>query len=359
MFIKRESLMRADESLKHRLRYSGVMFACGMLMLFVATFNEAAGQSPESTTLSQPPPALPTQTADTTVSLVNDRYHIGPGDVLDIRVFNRPQLSRDGVRVDGRGMIRMPLLPEEVQAACRTESVLAQEITRLYLKYQRNPHVDVFVKEFNSHPAAIVGAVTSPGRFQLQRRVRLLEMLALAGGPTERVGGRIQIVRAAEFSMCDARAPDPASGETASGLLSFNLNDTLRGVDVANPFIRPGDIISVPEAEQAFVVGNVLRPAVIPLREPITVSRAIAMAGGTMPDTKKNRIRIIRQATGSAQSTELFVDLDAISRRKADDVTLLAGDIVEVPTSSGKRILRSLIGAVIPAVSQLPVQVIR
>jgi len=40
----------------------------------------------------------------------SEHYRIGPGDVLDVRVFNKPQFSREGVRVDGRGMIRMPFI---------------------------------------------------------------------------------------------------------------------------------------------------------------------------------------------------------------------------------------------------------
>jgi len=82
------------------------------------------------------------------------------------------------------------------------------------------------------------------------------------------------------------------------------------------------------------------------------------MSGGLMPDTKTERVRIVRQAPDSASKTELFVDLKAIDKRKAEDVVLQAGDIVDVPTAGGKRLLRSLIGAVVPAVGQLPVRVI-
>src|SRR5205085_4117247 len=116
----------------------------------------------------------------------DDSYRIGPGDVLEVRVFNRPQLSRDSVRVDQRGAITMPMIDEQITAVCLTEAELAAEIAKLYLKYQRNPHVDVFIKEFNSRPVAVMGAVEKPGQFQLQRRARLLELLSLAGGPSER-----------------------------------------------------------------------------------------------------------------------------------------------------------------------------
>ena len=83
------------------------------------------------------------------VQAQDDRYRIGPGDVLDIRVFNRPQLSREAVRVEGSGMIRMPLIETEIQAACQTEGELAKEISTRYAKYYKNLQVDVFIKEYH------------------------------------------------------------------------------------------------------------------------------------------------------------------------------------------------------------------
>ena len=286
----------------------------------------------------------------------DDRYRIGPGDVLDIRVFNKPQFSRDGVRVDGRGMVRMPLIQGEIQAACHTEDELARDITARYLEYLRNPQVDVFIKDYQSQPVAVLGAIRVPSRFQLQRRVRLLELLTHAGGPTDNAGRSIQIVHTATPSICETSAPSDEN--TANVLDNYALTETLKGEEKANPYVRPGDVISIPEAEQAFVVGNVLRPAAIPLKEPITVSRAIAMSGGTLPDTKSDRVRIIRQSLGTATKTEIFVDLKAIDKQKSEDVVLQGGDIVDVPTSGAKRLLRSLVGAVVPSVAQLPVRVI-
>src|SRR5258705_10511447 len=92
----------------------------------------------------------------------NSHYVVGIGDVLDIRVFGRPQLTRDAVRVDARGKIRMPLLENEIQALCRTEAGLAADIATQYLKYVRRPQVDVFIREYNSQPVAAVGAVIQP-----------------------------------------------------------------------------------------------------------------------------------------------------------------------------------------------------
>jgi polysaccharide export outer membrane protein len=288
----------------------------------------------------------------------NDRYRIGLGDVLDVRVFNKPQFSRDGVRVDQRGMIRMPLIEGEIQAACHTEAELADTLTNLYREYLKQPQVDVFIKDYQSQPVAVLGAVRAPSRFQLQRRARLLELLSFAGGPSETAGRTIQIVHTVAPSMCDAPAGGASEEAAVSVVDNYKLTETLRGDETANPYVRPGDVISINEAEQAYVVGNVLRPSAVSLKEPVTLSRAIAMCGGLLPDTKNERLRIVRQAPGETAKTELYVDLKAIEKRRADDVMLQAGDIVDVPTAGGKRLLRTLIGAVVPAVGQLPVRVI-
>jgi polysaccharide export outer membrane protein len=288
------------------------------------------------------------------VRLSDTRYRIGPGDMLDIRVFNRPQFSRDGVRVDSSGMIRMPLIEGEIRAACQTESELAAEITRRYLEYLRSPQVDVFIKEYNSQPVAVIGAVKLPSRFQLTRRVRLLELLTFAGGLTDKAGRSVQVVHTGTGISCDSQSENVAT----SGLDNYVLSATLKGDELSNPFLQPGDVISVSEADQIFVVGNVIRPSAIALKEQITVTRAIAMAGGTMPDTKKDRVRIVRQTPGTVEKTEIFVDLRAIDKHQAPDVVLMAGDIVDVPVSTGKQLMKSFLGAIVPSVAQLPVLVI-
>lgn len=284
----------------------------------------------------------------------SDRYRIGPGDVLDVRVYNRPQLSREAVRVEGNGMIRMPLIEGEIQAACKTEGELAKEISTRYARYYRNLPVDVFIKEYHAREVALIGAVNEQGRYQMQRRIRLLELLTFAKGPSEKAGQTINIVRAPRTDFC---AMTNESAKPEGSFISLRLNDTLRGDEPSNPYVEPGDIVTIPEADQVYVVGNVYSPKSLALREPITVSRAIAMAGGPLRDSKTDKIRIVRQVGGGGQS-EMFVNLNAIAQKKAEDVQLKPNDIVEVPESTGKSIIRSLLGSVAPSVSQLPVRVI-
>ena len=295
-----------------------------------------------------------TQAAPATDTAQSLRYRIGAGDVLDIRILNRPQLSREAVRVEGDGMIRMPLIEGSIQAACKSGPELAAEIGKRYLKYYRNPQVDVFVKEYHAREVALIGAVNEQGRYQMQRRLRLLELLSFAKGPSDKAGQTINIVRGPRTDLCGD------NGETESaegGFISLRLNETLRGEEKSNPYIQSGDIVTIPEAEQVYVVGNVYTPKALSLKEPISLSRAIAMAGGPLRDSKTDRIHIVRQQP-NGQKSEMYVNLSAIARKRAEDVMLQPNDIVEVPESTGKSVIRSLLGAVAPSVAQLPVRVI-
>jgi polysaccharide export outer membrane protein len=286
------------------------------------------------------------------------RYRIGPGDILDIKIFNKPQFNREGVRVDPRGMIRMPLIKEEIVAACQTESQLEARITELLKEYILEPQVTVQIKEYQSEPVAVLGAVRAPSRFQLQRRVRLLELLTFVNGPSDNAGRTVQVVHTGPRVPCDNSARGADSETAASVIDSYQLTDTLRGDEKSNPYVQAGDVVSIAVADQVYVIGNVIHPTVIALTEPMTVSRAIAMAGGTALDTKKNAIHIVRQTPGTTDKKEILVDLEAINHHKAEDVVLVANDIIDVPASGGKRLFRSLIGAVIPNVASMPVRVI-
>jgi polysaccharide export outer membrane protein len=315
----------------------------------VLDVREAEGQqAPTVTTGSSPSPA--------SAPLEDTRYRIGPGDVLAIIVRKAPELSMEAVRVDQQGMIHIPMIKGQITAACRTENELAKEIEDLYREYKTDPSVAIFVREYQSRPVSVIGAVNSPNQFRLQRRVRLLEMLTFAGGPSGAAGRVVNVIHASGTDICEAGSANGA-GE-AESLSVFRLTDTLKGKVEANPFVAPGDVVQVPQADQVFVVGHVFSPRAIPLQDKtITVSRAIAMAGGPQRDSKTGRIRIVRQADGDAKQV-IFVDLKAIEDHNAVDVALLPNDIVEVPSSTGKVILSTLQGAIVPIATQAPIRAI-
>lgn len=280
----------------------------------------------------------------------DDRYRVGAGDVLDIRVFDHPELSRETVRVDQRGFIRFPLIEGDLQAACLTESEIADAITGHLAKYIREPHVDVYIHEFQSRPVAVIGSVDSPGRFILQRRIRLLELLTFAGGTKQDAGQTLMIVRSTYATGCKI-ADEANPGSDIDGIISYKLSDVLSAVPGANPYINPGDTINIPKAAEAYVVGNVYRPMAIPLTEPTSVSRAVAMAGGAQRLSKMDKVRIIRQETEGTTRKEIIVDLNKINRRHAEDIQLQANDIVDVPSSKRGRVLEGLSQALLSSIA--------
>ncbi len=324
-----------------RKSFVGLSFALLLMVLPVGAQQPTAAVTPSQSVI-QPNPGTE-----------DDRYRIGPGDVLDIRVYNRPNLSREGVRVEGNGMFRMPLIETEIQAACKTEGEIAKELSTLYSKFYRNLQVDVFIKEYHSKQVAIIGSVNEQSRFELQRRVRLLELLTYARGPSSKAGQTINIVHSTAPSLCRVN-----NNDEIAAFSSYKLSDTMIGDPKANPYLESGDIVTVPEADQIYVVGNVYTPLTIPLKEPITLSRAIAMAGGTKQDTKKDKIRIVRQEPGSLAKKEMIVDLSAIEKKQAEDVALAPNDIIDVPLSTGKSLLRGLVMGGAQSVTQLPIRVI-
>jgi len=288
-----------------------------------------------------------TSAAVTSTPNEDTRYRIGPGDVLTIVVRKAPELSLEAVRVDQRGLIRIPMIDDGVPAACKTESELATDIKKLYLEYKTNPSVEVFVKDFQSQPVAVIGAVDKPGQFRLQRQVRLLELISFAGGHTDKAGRVINVIHAGGTNICAKDAAGNSVKGEGQSLSVFKLNDTLAGVEAANPFIQPGDVVSLPEADQVFVVGYVYLPKAIPLKDkPITVSGAIAMAGGPQREASTSKVRIIRQVADGASKQEIPVDLKAILKLKSPDIALLPNDIVEVGASTSKQIIHMLMGSV-------------
>jgi polysaccharide export outer membrane protein len=127
---------------------------------------------------SMPPPDT-TATGGAYVG-VSD-YRVGPQDLIEITVFQVPDLSRT-VRVNSGGQISLPLIGA-VQAGGLTIQELEREIGRkLSEKYLQNPQVTAFVKEFTSQRVTLEGSIAKPGIYPLTGRTSLLQAIAMAGG---------------------------------------------------------------------------------------------------------------------------------------------------------------------------------
>jgi len=315
------------------------------LFCFIAVF--AQGQEPQQSSSS----SGVAQSSSLDVQGIKS-YLLGPGDVVDIRVFGQPDLSSTA-QVDSDGNLSsLPFLDQPIPAKCRTEKAVQKDITTAYSRFINNPQVSVRLTERNSRqPATVFGAVRQPTRVEMKRKVRLNELMAVSGGFTERASGTIQILHT-EPLMC----PEP--GEEAEALpidgtkipLSIvKIADLRAGKLEANPIIRPGDYILVTEAEPIYITGAVLSPQGIYMREQLTLSRALAMVGGTRKEAKLSDVKIFRQKLGSSDQDIIHVDFASIKKNQKPDFMLMAYDVVEVPEAgafSSQRIGSTLLGAV-------------
>lgn len=290
----------------------------------------------------------PTETPQVKPVLVNkptQRYRIGLQDVLDIQIARRPELSLANVKMDSEGRIRLPRLSRPVTAICKTENELAIEIQNLYKEsYLRDPFVSVYVREQNSQPFAVMGAVTKPGYYVTNRRLTLLELLSFAGGPdVEFAGNKIQVARVGGISGCvDESENEVTEGEVA--FYTYNLVDVIK--QKSNPIMKPGDIVYMFEYERAYVSGNVKEAKSIPLKQEITLTQALVEAGGILPASKKNEVKIYRQEAGSSNRQVLVFNLNDIYSKKVADPILLPNDVVDVPKDGVKSLTNDFFKAI-------------
>jgi polysaccharide export outer membrane protein len=145
-------------------------------------------------------------------------YVIGNGDLLDISVFDVPELSKE-VRVGQTGTINIPLIPVRLRIAGLTETQAEAKIAELLEAngLVSHPEVSVGVKEHRSQPITVVGAVQHPMVYQADRDVTLLEVLAEAGGITNDAGDNVIVTRQRTFTLEDAANPRTNSGTAAPG----------------------------------------------------------------------------------------------------------------------------------------------
>lgn len=274
----------------------------------------------------------------TVSNATDERYRIGFQDTLEIQVFRRPELTVRQV-VSPAGTIRLYRLDKPIVAACKTERELATAIEDAYrVSYLKDPQVTVVVAEQKSQPISVIGAVEKAGSYYVGKKMHLLEILAMAGGPNKEAGTRLLVARAGTNSNC--RTDNVAQSDDME-LFNFKLRDVQEGKKTLR--MEPGDIVSVLSADYVYVYGNVMDPGQLIVREPITLTQAIASSKGLKPATDKGDVRILRQKADSLERDEILVDLSAIEKGKAKDPYLEPNDIVAVSKDGSKAIVNGIV----------------
>lgn len=248
-------------------------------------------------------------------------YLIGPKDLLDIRVFEIPELNLER-RVTDSGTIDLPLLGEFTVAGMSVSQARGRLESMLTAKYVNRANVSVTVKEFASKPVSVLGAVQRPGALSISGRWSLLQAISAAGGLTPGAGRKIYVLRKSDNGLSD--------------VLEIDTDDLMQVASTQwNIPLVPGDIVNV-QAQRSvriFCLGEVNGAGALEFDgdDRITLLSAIAKAGG-LSERASNKIRIKRRGA-DGRDTEIVVDFKRVVSGKVPDPTLKADDIIIVKES--------------------------
>jgi polysaccharide export outer membrane protein len=262
---------------------------------------------------------LAQQAATDGASRQDSSLRLGPGDLLEISVYNVSDLSTKA-RIGASGDISLPLIDSVHVGGLTVEA--AQNLIQKRLSgggFVKDPHVTVLVDQFSSDGVSVLGEVARPGVYPALGEQRLFDLISSAGGLTEKAGRSISITHRNE------------NNHPVTLPLTRNLADD----SADNVPVYAGDTIIVRKADVVYVVGEVGKPSGFLMDSGnLTVLQAIALAGGTTRTAKLGSARIIRKnATGMSETQ---VHLKKILEAKAPDMPMQADDILFVPTSAAK-----------------------
>lgn len=262
-------------------------------------------------------------------SSASQAYRIRPDDVLEIYVLDVPEISRQ-CRVSPDGFVSVAML-EPIPASGMSLATLSERIANELRDsgLVSNPHVTVAVVQSRLSSVSITGAVRKPQIYPVFGETTLLDLLSQAEGLEEDAGDTLFVQRGS-----DARVE----------LESVNVTRLLNGDREMNVAIVPGDRITVPRAGVVYVVGAVNKPGGFQLglnRQRISLLQAVALAEDLKTTALRSKALLIRSGgAGSTGRSEVAVDLKRVLAGKSPDLELQADDILFVPDSSSRKLLK-------------------
>lgn len=270
---------------------------------------------------------------------------LGRGDVINVSVYDEPDLTIENIPIRPDGRISFPLIGD-VQAEGLTVSELNQALAEGLGRFILAPKVTVIVHEFNSQQYTIFGEVVEPGVYPMTTEVSITEALASAGGLNK---GQF---RATSVELADLTHAFIARGER---VLPVDFARLLRQGDMRfDVTLQPGDYIYIPSglSREVYILGEVTSPMLFAYRENIPMSRTLALAEGFTPDADISRIHIIR---GSLHNPKVYmINFKEVLAGQAREIPLEPGDIVYVPPT-GLTSFSRVIDKIFPAVQALQV----
>jgi polysaccharide export outer membrane protein len=210
-----------------------------------------------------------------------DDIKLGPGDVLKISVYGNPDMTVDA-RVNDAGVISYPLVGS-VQVGGLSPSAAEKKIAGLLESggFIKKPQVNIMVSVTESQLVSVLGQVNKPGRYPLEARRTLTDVLAMAGGVNAEAGDTVTLLRNKD-------------GKTARD--TIDLIDIMHTSDAAkNPQLMPGDTVYVDRAPRFYIYGEVQRPGSYRVERDMNVVQALSVGGGLSIRGTENGIRIKRR----------------------------------------------------------------
>lgn len=244
---------------------------------------------------------------------------IGPGDLVDVQVYDTPEMEQE-VRVTDGGMIPLSFIGEIRVIGC-TPSEAAKRIEQALIDKQimKHPQVIVDVEQHATQNVSVMGEVQTPGVYPIVTGLPVLKILSMANGLTATADRNIVIERHSNRN------------ERVKYFLSNNGDQAFAN----SVLVYPGDTVLVPKANLVYVLGDVLRPGGYPMNtndSNLTVLEAIASAGALNKTAKADKTRLIRK-TSAGGVTEIDLQLSSIERGKISDIPLQPNDVIYVPFS--------------------------
>ncbi|MGH9716742.1 MAG: polysaccharide biosynthesis/export family protein [Candidatus Acidiferrales bacterium] len=312
------------------------LFVASVVALALFCSRPVAAQMPVN---SLPAPTPPAQAPSTAPPPTYDGYMVGVGDVLEVRVIDEADVSGQ-YQVNASGNIQVPLLSSPIHAAGLSTFELSKKLGSA-LKTQgilRRPEVTVFILRSMSHNVTIIGSVSRPGVYPLEKpTTTLLNAISMSGGLLSTAGPTVTIAHHANASG----STKDTSTQPATGFETIDVHKLMTGSDPKlNVAVEPGDVITVSNAPIVYVVGAVIKPGAFAVedgRNGVTVLQAIAMVQGTDSTASLKHAMIVRQSDDGSKRQEIRVNLKDVMRGKIQDPILEANDILFVPESGFKQ----------------------
>jgi polysaccharide export outer membrane protein len=232
-------------------------------------------------------------------------YRVGIGDVLDVRLANLPTRESTLFTVMKNGTLEHPLLARPLPVAGLTPDEIARRLST-EIKVIKNPRPSVSVRDYASHSVLITGAVDNPGRKILRREAMPLFTLLAEALP-----------RAEAATVTVSR-----NGKETN--LALGRNEDLSLLVMTGDVIR----VSAAPAQFVYVAGEVASAGEKQLREGMTLTQLLLVAGGVRSDRQVTAKIFRRDAGGFLRPQEY--KLKPIEEGKAADPVLQAGDRIEV-----------------------------